>query len=283
MSHFVPLGVLAANIMTALSVFGVIICVVLKLAGIWQYVVVYFESLIAATSALNYWSVLVNKNSVRILPFVNQQEMIVSHDKFKAKLVNLPPNCITFEINNMSFDSCHCFYFALVTFGSQADLNFAVKLLVVSIVFSIKRWATWPWTFSFLVASAPSVVVDNSLVSSWLVSLESDLAKLSVLVESIVKSIGSMVKIFEQFVNSDLVSSAALGLRVNEVLVHMGFFSKAVGKLKWKVIALKSECGFEDIDMSGPHVIELINNSATLFEIVQRMSSLNKFSSDASM
>ncbi|KAG9300003.1 hypothetical protein G9A89_009731 [Geosiphon pyriformis] len=86
--------------------------------------------------------------------------------------------------------------------------------------------------FSPLVAAVSPIAVVDSLVFSWLAFLESDLAKLSVLVESIVKPVGSMVKVFEQFVNSDLVSSFALGLRVNEVLVYMSTFSRAVGKLE---------------------------------------------------
>ncbi|KAG9296648.1 hypothetical protein G9A89_002919 [Geosiphon pyriformis] len=63
----ISLGVFAADIKTALSVFGVVTCVVLKPASIWQYVVVYFENLAAVISVLNHWSVLVDKNSVRIL------------------------------------------------------------------------------------------------------------------------------------------------------------------------------------------------------------------------
>ncbi|KAG9302876.1 hypothetical protein G9A89_022292 [Geosiphon pyriformis] len=86
--------------------------------------------------------------------------------------------------------------------------------------------------FSPLVASALFVAVNVSLVFFWLESLEFDLAKLSVLVKSIIKPVGSMVKIFEQFVNGNLVSNIALSLKVNEVLVHMGFFNKAVDKLK---------------------------------------------------
>ncbi|KAG9284445.1 hypothetical protein G9A89_023702 [Geosiphon pyriformis] len=133
------LGVSAADIKTALSVFGMVTCVVLKSADIWQYVVIHFENLVAVTFALNYWSVLVSKDSVRILPFINQQETIVSHNKFKAKLVNLPSGCTAFEISDMISqvggqtcfipwfpDSDYCFHFALVTFGFQADLNFAI-------------------------------------------------------------------------------------------------------------------------------------------------------------
>ncbi|KAG9287817.1 hypothetical protein G9A89_017412 [Geosiphon pyriformis] len=38
--------------------------------------------------------------------------------------------------------------------------------------------------------------------------------------------VGSIVKVFEQFVNGNLVSSSALGLRVNKILIHMSIFSK---------------------------------------------------------
>ncbi|KAG9290534.1 hypothetical protein G9A89_020904 [Geosiphon pyriformis] len=117
--HDVPLGVSAANIKLALSVFGSVARVVLKPAGIWQYVVVYFEKLDSAVSALKHWSILVDKDS--------------------AKLVNLLPGCTAFEISDMisqiggrtcfishSPDSNHRSQFALVTFDSQDDLNSAV-------------------------------------------------------------------------------------------------------------------------------------------------------------
>ncbi|KAG9305276.1 hypothetical protein G9A89_003360, partial [Geosiphon pyriformis] len=99
--HNVPLDMSATNIKTAFSVFGVITRVVLKPAGIWQYIVIYFENLVVVTSAVNHWSVLVGKNSVQILSFVNQQETIVSCDRFKTKLVNLSPGCTVFEISDM--------------------------------------------------------------------------------------------------------------------------------------------------------------------------------------
>ncbi|KAG9301511.1 hypothetical protein G9A89_008363 [Geosiphon pyriformis] len=120
--HDVPLSVSAANIKLALSVFDSVTHVVLKPAGIWQYVVVYFKKLNSAVSALKHWSVLT----------------ILSRDKFKAKLVNLPPGCTAFEISDMISqiggqtcfisrfsDSGHCSWFALVIFDSQDDLDSA--------------------------------------------------------------------------------------------------------------------------------------------------------------
>ncbi|KAG9294672.1 hypothetical protein G9A89_008151 [Geosiphon pyriformis] len=52
--HDMPLGVSAADIKTAFSVFGNVTHVVLKSAGIWQYVMVYFEKLNSAVSVLNH-------------------------------------------------------------------------------------------------------------------------------------------------------------------------------------------------------------------------------------
>ncbi|KAG9307355.1 hypothetical protein G9A89_017184 [Geosiphon pyriformis] len=280
--HNMPLGISAIDIKTVLSVFGVVTHVVLKSASIWQYVVVYFENLVAATSALNHWSVL-------------------------AKLINLSLGCTAFEISDMVFQvgSWTCFIsqssdsadldLAVVktstlrkyhiwwkTPGCHLAVNYKVASLFLSKApkifklyfvgsLSYAKASVLPVLFEFpsLVAAALLVAVVNFLVFSQLVSLESDLAKLSVLIESIVKPVGSMVKVFEQFINSNLVSSSALGLRVNKILVHM-------------MVALKTKCNFEDVDISGLHLVGLVNNSATLFEIVQRMSSLGKFSSGAS-
>ncbi|KAG9299985.1 hypothetical protein G9A89_009713 [Geosiphon pyriformis] len=50
----IPLSVSAANVKLALSVFGSVTRVVLKPAGIWQYVVVYFKKLDFAVSVLKH-------------------------------------------------------------------------------------------------------------------------------------------------------------------------------------------------------------------------------------
>ncbi|KAG9304315.1 hypothetical protein G9A89_019877 [Geosiphon pyriformis] len=58
------------------------------------------------------------------------------------------------------------------------------------------------------------------------------------------------LKSYAKFINGNLVSSSAFGLRINEVLVHMSSFSRTVNKLGREVIFLKKECCIEDIDMS---------------------------------
>ncbi|KAG9288888.1 hypothetical protein G9A89_019510 [Geosiphon pyriformis] len=271
--HNVPLNVSAANIKTALGVFGSITHIVLKPTGIWQYVVVYFEKLGSAVSVLNHWSILVNKNSVRILFLVNQNKTILFYDRFKAKLVNFLSGC-TFG---------HYFQFALVIFSSLVDLDIAVlktgsnylalnckmslslSLKALKIFTShgigdksyVKATASVLFLVSSIVnslASSTKITSNNSVVSSWLTFLEFDLTKLITLVNFIVKPIGSLVEVFKQFINRDLASSSNIGLEFKEVLVHISNFSKAIDKLEQDIVALKNKCNFINISMSGPYV-----------------------------
>ncbi|KAG9300379.1 hypothetical protein G9A89_010003 [Geosiphon pyriformis] len=286
----VLLGMSAANIKTALSVFGSVTYVVLKSTGIWQYVVVYFEKLDSVVSALNYWSVL---NP----PSGESNETILSRDKFKAKL------------------------FALVTFGSQTDLDSAVVKTElshlaadckVSLLSSFKSFKVFTSRFISFVSYTKA---SASLSSFGFLSL-SPLVSSSVVVGNPMP-VGSLVKLFEQFINGDLVSNSKLGLKINEVMVHMGSFSKVVSKLGKEVVSLKKKCCIEDINMSGDSkhpvglddkvfsnlmslwehesvdvksdglktaewLIGLVSCSVILFSVVQKMSALDKFSSRAS-
>ncbi|KAG9296639.1 hypothetical protein G9A89_002910 [Geosiphon pyriformis] len=294
----IPLGVSANDVKLALSVFGSVTYVVLKPAGIWQYVVVYFEKLASAVSALKHWSVLMSKNSIRILPLVNQNETILFHNKFKAKLVNLFPGCTIFEISNMISqiggrtcfitcfpDSGHCdLDFAVVKTGTLRKCHIwwetpgcrrcfkcqEIDHLAVDCKIFPSLTPKIPKVFkSHFVSGVSYAKASASLDSSefpLLVAFTSSSmvvgdSLLSTLVESIVKPVGSLVKLFEQFINGDLVSSSNLGLKVNEVIVHMGSFSKIVGKLRR-----------EDIDMSGDseHPVglddEMFSNLLSLWE-----------------
>ncbi|KAG9289481.1 hypothetical protein G9A89_008042 [Geosiphon pyriformis] len=240
--HDVLLGVSAANIKTAFSVFGIVTRVVLKSAGIWQYVVVYFEKLDSAMSALNHWSVLVGRNSVRILLLVNQNKTILFHDRFKAKLVNLSLGCTAFEISNMisqvggrfcfilrSSDFGHHFCFALIMFGSQADLDLAVANtnMLKNIVFNVKKQAPKMFKpcfvgflsyakasalpvmseFPSLVAFTPFVAVVDPVVGSRLDFLEKQISDLAALVKSIVESVGSLVALVSCFLDDNAVKT----------------------------------------------------------------------------
>ncbi|KAG9300587.1 hypothetical protein G9A89_004021 [Geosiphon pyriformis] len=297
--HNVPLGVSAANIKLALSVFGSVACVVLKPAGIWQYVVVYFKKLDFAVFALKYWSVLVDKDSVRILPLVNQNETILSRDKFKAKLVNLLPGCTAFEISDMisqiggrtcfiprSPDSGRHSRFALVTFGSQSDLNSAVvktetpgcrccfrcqemghlaidckifpppipkvpKIFKSRFVGSASYAKTAAPSglseFPPLVAPLAAFVVDPA-VGSRLNFLEKQISDLAALVKSIVEPIGSLIALVSRLLDDN----AAKAVQVEKDLISMksaanNFSNLLVGVSK-NIACLRSEVDFGDMD-----------------------------------
>ncbi|KAG9288325.1 hypothetical protein G9A89_021356 [Geosiphon pyriformis] len=89
------------DIKSAFGIFGVVTSVKLESAGLWQYAVINFKDISSAAAALSNWSVLVRKDSVRILPIANQKEIIFSRDAFKAKLINLLFGCTAFEISDL--------------------------------------------------------------------------------------------------------------------------------------------------------------------------------------
>ncbi|KAG9306116.1 hypothetical protein G9A89_016020 [Geosiphon pyriformis] len=109
--HDIPLSTSFDNIKSAFGNFGIVTSVKLKPAGLWQYVVVHFKDISSAAAVLTHWSVLVKKDSIRILPLVNQKEVIASRDAFKAKLVNFSFGCTAFEISDLvsQVGGCTCF------------------------------------------------------------------------------------------------------------------------------------------------------------------------------
>ncbi|KAG9300551.1 hypothetical protein G9A89_002429 [Geosiphon pyriformis] len=97
----VSFGTSFDDIKIALGIFGVVTSVKLKPAGLWQYAVVHFKDTFFAAAAFTHWSVLVRKNNIRILPVINQNDVISSRNTFKAKLINLLFGYTAFEISNL--------------------------------------------------------------------------------------------------------------------------------------------------------------------------------------
>ncbi|KAG9306993.1 hypothetical protein G9A89_000907 [Geosiphon pyriformis] len=249
--HNVPLDMSAANIKTALSVFGMVTRVMLKPAGIWQYVVVYFEKLNSAISALNHWSVLVNRNSVRILPLVGGQSCFISQ----------------------SFNSgCHL-CFALIMFGFQADLDFACQetghlavdckvasfpFLKIPKVFKphfvgslsyAKAFASPVMSeFPSLMAFTPFVAVVNPAVGSRLNSLEKQILDLAALVKSIVESVGSLVALVSCFLDDNAVQLKKDLLSIK--YASNNFANFLVGVFK-DIVCLRSEVDFGGMDYNN--------------------------------
>ncbi|KAG9285255.1 hypothetical protein G9A89_000909 [Geosiphon pyriformis] len=222
--HDVPLGVSAADVKLALSVFGSVTRVVLKSAGIWQYVVVYFEKLDFAVSALKHWSVLVDKDSVRILLLVNQNDTILSRNKFKAKSVNLPSSCTAFEISDMisQIGGQTCFIPHFLDSGHHSrhlamdckisppftpKVSKVFKSCFVDSASYAKTAAPFGLSeFPPLVASLAASATDPT-VSSRLDSLEKQILDLAVLVKSIVEPVGFLVALVSRFLDDNVIKA----------------------------------------------------------------------------
>ncbi|KAG9284784.1 hypothetical protein G9A89_003707 [Geosiphon pyriformis] len=108
------LGTSSNDIKTALGIFGVIISVKLKPAGLWQYAVVNFKDISSAAVALSNWSVLVKNDSVRILLITNQKEVISQVGDHTC-----------FIPRSSEFYQCQCF--TVVIFDSLEFLNVTVS------------------------------------------------------------------------------------------------------------------------------------------------------------
>ncbi|KAG9300322.1 hypothetical protein G9A89_011395 [Geosiphon pyriformis] len=277
---------IAKSLVTALSVFGMITYVVLKSANIWQYVVVYFKKLNSVMFVLNYWLVLVGRDSVRILSLVNQNKTILSCDKFKAKLVNLPPGCTAFEISDMIFQvggqSCfisrspnsgYCLCFVLVTFGSQADLDLAVAKTgylavdckVVSSPFPKASKVFKPYFVGFLsyakafappvmsefpplVASVSFVAVVDSAVGSRLDSLEKQISDLATLVKSIVEPVGSLVALVSHLLDDNAVKTIQLKKDLFSMKYASNNFANFLVGVSKDIACFRSEVDFNGMD-----------------------------------
>ncbi|KAG9301584.1 hypothetical protein G9A89_016654 [Geosiphon pyriformis] len=232
----VLLGAFSDDIKSALGIFGVVTSVKLKPAGLWQYAVVNFKDTFSAAAALSNWSVLVRKDSVRILPIANQKEVISSRDAFKAKLVNLPFGCTAFKISNLVFQLS-----SLVGAKSYAKAATSVVPPVAAaadmgLAFSTSSKVVVPL---LPVASSGSDVAVNARLAS----LETQLSELSLLIKSIVEPVGSLVALVTMLLSTPPVVAEA----IKESVIGLGNQIKAVRAVAFvvqkKVGALKLRSG----------------------------------------
>ncbi|KAG9299995.1 hypothetical protein G9A89_009723 [Geosiphon pyriformis] len=195
----VPLGTSPDDIKAALGIFGVVTSVKLKPAGLWQYAVVYFKDIFSAAEAFKHWSVLVKKDNVRILPVVNQREVIASRDAFKAKLVDLFFGCTVFEISDLVSQ----FVFNSNGGPKVFKSSFAgAKSYAKAVAFVVSPAAAAATGINPVLDSLPKVVVlmvpgispvPIAVVGSRLAPMKFHLNKLALLIKFIIESVGSLV------------------------------------------------------------------------------------------
>ncbi|KAG9294466.1 hypothetical protein G9A89_001971 [Geosiphon pyriformis] len=213
----VLLGTSSDDIKTALGIFGV------------QYVVVNFKNISFAAATLSNWSVLVRKDSVKILSITNQKEVISLRDAFKAKLVNLPVGCIAFEISDLVFQCHHCYRcqdlnhlavnckklpplppkLSFNTFGGPKNF----KSLVVGSKSYVK-------TAAFVVpsgAAAADINLDLGGPPKTTTPMLLSLLKLSVLIKSLVEPVGVQVTLVTKLLSISFVIDVSVKECVDEL------------------------------------------------------------------
>ncbi|KAG9296524.1 hypothetical protein G9A89_015116 [Geosiphon pyriformis] len=250
----VPLGVSAADIKMALGVFDKVAYVVLKPANVWQYVVVYFKKLDAATAALNHWSILVGKDSIRIFPVINQNEAILSCDRFKAKLVNLPSGCTAFEISDMIFrvEVSHLAVDCKVAPPPSFKTSKVFKPHFVGSLSYAKAFASSVMSeFPSLVASVPPVTVVDPAVGSRLDSLEKQISNLAALIKSIVKPIGFLVALISHFLDDNAVKNVQLEKDLLSMKYAFNNFANLLVGVSKNIACFRSKVDFDGIDYNN--------------------------------
>ncbi|KAG9305288.1 hypothetical protein G9A89_007783 [Geosiphon pyriformis] len=300
-----PLSVSAVDIKSALGVFGEVSHIVLKPVGVWQYVVIYFKKLNTAAFVFTYWSILVSKNSVHILPFINQNKTILFCDQFKAKLVNLPPGCTAFKINldlavvkTSMLRKCHIWWETPGNwhcFRCQETGHLAVNCKM-SLPFSSKTLRVFNAHFvgnvSYVKASAPlavsgfpplvasvllalslavsfAVSVVNSTVKLRLDSMENQILDLSILVKFVIEPIGSLVVLVTTLLNNN----AAKTLKIEKDLLTMCNASKSFTELlvgvskNFASLKAKVEFGNLNEDNIGAAKASLLNKDTVDYAV----------------
>ncbi|KAG9298280.1 hypothetical protein G9A89_002768 [Geosiphon pyriformis] len=177
------LGIFSDDIKAALGIFGVVTSIKLKPAGLWQYTV--------------HWSVLVKKDSVRILLVINQKEIIASSDAFKAKL--LVAESVSF-LNLLIHTDINALLWCQDLNHLAVDCKIA-KFYAKAVAFVVLPAATTAGIDPVLGAPSKVVVpmvpvvspVPIAVVESRLASMESHFNKLALLVKSIIEPVGSLV------------------------------------------------------------------------------------------
>ncbi|KAG9297383.1 hypothetical protein G9A89_009467 [Geosiphon pyriformis] len=226
--HDVPLSTSSDDIKSVLGIFGVVTFVKLKSAGLWQYAVVYFKDAFSTATALIHWSVLVKKDSVRIFFVVNQNNVILSRDAFKAKcqeLDHLAVDCkvLPLLLPKFSFNSAGGPKVFKSSFAKTKSYAKAAAYVVPPI------------------AAAVNMDLDFGAPLQRLASLESHFGKLSLLIKFLVEPVGVLVILVTRL----LFASSAMDVFVKESMVKLARqnkdFAVIISMMQKKMVHLEKK------------------------------------------
>ncbi|KAG9299084.1 hypothetical protein G9A89_020397 [Geosiphon pyriformis] len=245
--HDISLSTFSDNIKTALGIFDI--------------------SSVAA--ALSNWSVLVRKDSVRILSIVNQKKVIFSRDAFKAKLVNLPFGCTAFEINCKKL----LLFSPKLSFNIFGDpKNFkpsfvGSKSYAKTAAFVVPLGATAA-NMDLDLGGSPKTVISmlpavsfalNSAVKSRLASLEFYLSELSVLIKSLVEPVGALVALVTKLLSTSSAVNVSIKEYVNKLAKQNKGLAAVATMMQKKMTCLEKICEWACLK-DGSNVNNMVDN-----------------------
>ncbi|KAG9300100.1 hypothetical protein G9A89_000840 [Geosiphon pyriformis] len=235
----VPLGVSAADIKLAFSVFDSVTCVVLKPADIWQYVVVYFEKLDSAVSALKHWSVLVDKDSDL------DSAVVKTGTLRKCRIWWETPGCRRcFKCQEMGHLAMDCKISPPFTLKiPKVFKSHFVGSALYAKTAAPSGLSEFPPLVAFSAASAA-----NSVVNSRLDSLKKQISDLAALVKSIVEPVGSLVALVSYLLNDNAIKAVQVEKDIIFLKSAANNFSNLMVGVSKNIACLRSEVDFGDMD-----------------------------------
>ncbi|KAG9290693.1 hypothetical protein G9A89_011656 [Geosiphon pyriformis] len=155
----IPVNLPKLAVELVFSKFNEIVLIRMQLIGLWQKTLVEFKSAEIADMVVSKWSVFMSKNSMRVALAIDNKQLWVSRDQYRALLYTLPVGTMAHDLSDMleSYDGKTCFIghnpvsyicdrCAIVCFDNKA-----AKLAAVSIILIFKS-VSLHWT-SLVLAS----------------------------------------------------------------------------------------------------------------------------------
>ncbi|KAG9298330.1 hypothetical protein G9A89_002818 [Geosiphon pyriformis] len=191
------------------------------------------------------------KDSVKILPLVNQNETILSCDKFKAKLVNLSPGCTAFEISDMisQIGGRTCYLAADCKISSPSTPKVFKSCFVGSA--SYAKTAALSGLFEFPPLVAFSASAADPAVSFRLDSLEKQISDLAALVKSIVEPVGFLVALVSHFLDNNAIKTVQVEKDIVSMKSTANNFANLMVGVSKDIACLRSEVDFGNMDYDG--------------------------------
>src|SRR3954468_8001637 len=96
----IPLGTSKEAIKAAVEEFGAIEKITWSIVSLWQKAIIIFQDQQSYQQAKTNWSILISKDSTRLVPATNTAQHLQERSKYTLKLTNLPAGTIAFDLQN---------------------------------------------------------------------------------------------------------------------------------------------------------------------------------------